>query len=201
MNSISPTVIAVASLITLNGCGGGGGGSGPTSTEQALAQSSATIASNAPTCPESYKSITLDKSSVAGATFSMQAGDATLSFKAPNSSIRVCFGVSPTPIADGSIYMLSGTYDIKAYPLDTSANFQQLIDRTLTVKFSLAGAPAGTSQVDIVNKAKVFTDAEGGLTPAVQTSISVPGTYSTEKNATIIVAPNNPGRYVVAYKP
>ena len=193
------SILAVLAAILLAACGGGGSGK---TTEQAIAEDDAKIASAAPDCPVGYKSLTLDKSSVAGATFTMTAGNATLSFQTLDTtpSLKICFGVSANPIVDGGLYMLSDTYEIKTYPLDLyNADISNLSgDRNLIVDFNLDNVPAGVNFFELPNKVKVFNDAEGTLAATVQTSSSF---SSTNNSGRLVVNPNKGGRYVVAYKP
>lgn len=194
-------IAALFVALLLTACGGG---SDSKTTEQVAAEQSSRIAAAAPDCPLGYKSITIDNSSVAGATFSMKAGNATFSFQTfkgaiPPTSIRVCFGVSSNSIVDGGMYMLGDTYEIKTYPLAIfNSQFSNLLNRTLTVDFSLDKVPAGTGIADLVNKVKVFNDGEGALMPTVQESSA----FSMRNNSgTLVVDPNGEGRYVVAFKP
>jgi hypothetical protein len=195
-------IATLSAALLLTACGGGG--SDNKTTEQVAAEQSSRIAAAAPDCPLGYKSITIDNSSVAGATFSMKAGNATFSFQTfkgaiPPTSIRVCFGVSSNSIVDGGMYMLGDTYEIKTYPLAIfNSQFGNLLNRTLTVDFSLDNVPAGTGIADLVNKVKVFNDGKGALMPTVQES----STFSMRNNSgTLVVGPNEEGRYVVAFKP
>ena len=199
MKQQTSTILAILATVLLTACGGGSSGK---TTAQAIEEESAKIASAVPDCPSGYKSITLDKSSVAGATFNMTAGKATLSFKTLDTtpSLTICFGVSANPIVDGGLYMLSDTYEIKTYALDFyNAELRNLSgDRTLTVDFNLDKVPAGTSILDLPNKVKVFNDADGALAATVQTSSS----FSAQNNSgRLVVNPSKGGRYVVAFKP
>jgi hypothetical protein len=196
----SITVLSAALLLTA--CGGGG--SDNKTTAQVEAEQNSKIAAAAPDCPLGYKSVTIDNSSVAGATFSLKAGNATFSFQTyaqaiPPTSIRVCFGVSPNAIVDGGMYMLSDTYEIKTYPLAMfNSQFSNLLNPTLTVDFTLDKVPAGSGIADLVNKVKVFNDGEGALMRTVQES----SLFSMQNNTgRLVVFPGKEARYVVAFKP
>lgn len=189
-----------STILSLTACGGGGGGSTTTTTAQTIAQSTPPIATTVPDCPTGFKSITLNNSSISNATLSLTAGKATFSFKTPTTAIlavKICFGVSATPIIDGGLYTLGDTYQIKAFPLDGNGNsIANLLERTLTIDFGLEKIPAGTNVIDIGAKTKVFNDSDGALAITPQASSSFSATAGR-----IIVTPSKDGRYVTAYKP
>jgi hypothetical protein len=209
MNRVGSFVVVGMSLLglQLSGCGGGGEGDSVTKsapTIQELAKTDAAIASAAPDCPADYKKISINKSYIANATYSMQIGDATLRFKLPNTSIRVCFGIAPKPIEASNLYALSQTYDIKVYPLEAGANFAQLLERSLVINYGLTSLPPEMTSID-ASKIVGVTDAQGGVltdtlpvgSPTGQLDVVKIGAEKFMRS----ISPAGDGRYAVVYRP
>lgn len=210
------TKLSIAALITttlLGACGGGGDSdSAGTNGAQQPAAENSQVATATTDCPASYKSITLNQSSVMNANLSLVVGDATFSFKTPadkTPSLKVCFGLATDMVLPGGIYAVSHTYEIKTIPLDSSnAGLADLITPTLTVKFTFDGVPAGLNFDPAKSEVDAYYDDRGTL----QTTLLA-------KNRTSSLSPNpSPGdprltsgefafmitqanKYVVGFKP
>ena len=125
----------------------------------------------APDCPENYRSITLNQSSLLNANLSVGLGDATFSFKTPadkTPSLKVCFGLATNVVLPDGIYAISPTYDIKVIPLDSrGAGLADLITPTLTVKFTFSGVPAGVNFDPAKANVSAYYDDRGTLLTAL----------------------------------
>ncbi|WP_374538513.1 hypothetical protein [Chitinimonas taiwanensis] len=203
---VGQTLAVCAASLALFACGGG---SSESSSQSGNAGSSTPTTTTASSCPDGYRSVSIEDSSLKGATFNMQLEQASFAFSSPTQgegfALRMCFGLAKQPIVDGNVYILSDTYELQAISLNAAnsiyrSEFRQAVDRKLTVNFKLDKLPAGVGTADLVNKIRVFRLVpETGLLEAyVQTSSSYDQSAGTGK---IIASPNDAGRFVVAYKP
>lgn len=214
--------ISFAALIAstlLAACGGGGGGNnggGSDSAATSGAQQTAADNSQVPVvttdCPASYKSISLNQSSLKNATLSISVGDATLSFKTPAAatpSVKVCLGVTTGMALPGGVYSISQTYDIQVIALDAkSAGLADLVAPTLTVKFTFDGVPSGLSFDPAKSTVSAYYDDRGTLQTAALSTARPPSLspnaspgdprLSSGEYAFLITQPN---KYVVGVKP
>lgn len=208
--------LSIAALLTstlLAACGGGGDSdSGGTNGAQQPAAANSQVPAVTTDCPASYKSITLNQSSVLNANLSLVVGNATFSFKTPSDktpSLKVCMGLATNLVLPSGIYAISPTYEILTIPLDSSnAGLADLITPTLTVKFTFGEVPAGLNFVPGKSDVSAYYDDHGTLK-----------TTLLAKNRTSSLSPNpSPGdsrltsgefafmiteanKYVVGFKP
>jgi hypothetical protein len=213
LKSSGSALAAALSLALLSACGGGGESvtdSGPGHSPGGEGKDGPAVV--AVVCPDSYRTATLD-SVIPDVNFTLSEGDARFNFSFPGGghvSAKVCIGKPAEVLSQEGYVPLSDTYEVLVQsPLpngeegDPTVRMQQFT-RELSIAFPRKLLPEGTTNEQMIDKVRIYSPDASGVWQPQPGGVVTPAADSADPELPLNIvtaAPNDSGRFVVAFKP